>query len=57
VIAGKSNFFEQQQQPVDVTQTNTQNPLSLIVPEGVSVIRCPPATGNDSEDVSSSFYL
>ncbi|XP_053398989.1 uncharacterized protein LOC123558235 [Mercenaria mercenaria] len=49
--SGKSNFFEQQQQPVDTTPTNTQNPLTLIVPEGVSAVRCPAATGNDTEDM------
>ncbi|KAL4230869.1 hypothetical protein ACF0H5_011243 [Mactra antiquata] len=49
--SGKSNFFEQQQQQQPVESTPTTNTLSLMVPDGVHIEKCPAATGNDDEDL------
>ena len=48
-------FFERQQN-VQTTPAPTPSNMSfalITVPEGATVTRCPAATGNDSDDVST----
>ena len=55
-FSGRSAFFEKQQL-VQSTPTPAPSNMSfalITVPEGSSVTRCPAATGNDKDDVSTN---